>query len=66
MRSVLIGVGLIIGVIACLLNAYVRYYTPRRHARYALRVRLARWFYEGRLRDVRLSDIKNGKIRAIK
>ena len=57
----LIAVGfyavLVVGVL--LLNAYVRRNVQQRHARYSMRVQLARWLMDGKLHDVR---VMKGKV----
>ena len=53
----LIGFGVGCGI--WLLNAMIRANAPQRHARYRMRVRLARWLMEGKLTPARA---KKGKI----
>lgn len=43
-----------IGVGVVLLIAWVRRDTPQRHARYRLRVQLARWLMDGKLTEARV------------
>jgi len=45
-------IGLFIGIGVFIINEQVRKNAPARHAKYRMRVRLARWLYEGKLRPV--------------
>lgn len=45
-------VGFTIGILVYALNAWVRKDAPVRHARYRMRVKLARWLLDGKLHDV--------------